>query len=204
MLADRNSKGGRQNKFCLSVTMQQKQTIMHYQPLKAAAFLRITVAVPNLVTQARGAPLLPPCSPCMHAAVQAADAELCCGHAGILENGLNLDSLQRHMAFTTYDSHVLFALRFMIDCDIVGGNWVELKVATLRFLLGDSSKPRAPHSNQGCVPVAGGRVPAAGRPGPAAAEPLPAGGACALHQPHQPPRGWYASQRMQQCAQPLL
>ena len=39
-----------------------------------------------------------------------------------------MDSLQRHMSFTTYDSHVLFALRFMIDCDIVGGNWVELKV----------------------------------------------------------------------------
>ena len=128
MLADRNSKGGRQNKFCLSVTMQQKQTIMHYQPLKAAVFLRITVAVPNLVTQARGADLWPPALRACKAPRRAADTVPC--HTGILENGLNLDSLQRHMAFTTYDSHVLFALRFMIDCDIVGGNWVELKVAT--------------------------------------------------------------------------
>ena len=54
MLADRNSKGGRQNRFCLSVTLEQKQTIMHYQPLKSKAFLRITVATPNLVTQTRG------------------------------------------------------------------------------------------------------------------------------------------------------
>lgn len=54
MLGDRNSKGGRQSKFCLGVQMVQKQTIMHYQPQKSRAFLRITVATPNLVTQARG------------------------------------------------------------------------------------------------------------------------------------------------------
>lgn len=54
MLGDRNSKGGRQSKFCLGVAMVQKQTIMHYQPQKSRTFLRITVATPNLVTQARG------------------------------------------------------------------------------------------------------------------------------------------------------
>lgn len=26
----------------------------------------------------------------------------------------------------TYESNVLFALRFMIDCNIVGGNWIEV------------------------------------------------------------------------------
>lgn len=51
----------------------------------------------------------------------------------MLETGFHLDSLQRAQSFTTYESHVLFALRFMIDCDIVGGNWVELKVATDRL-----------------------------------------------------------------------
>ena len=29
-------------------------------------------------------------------------------------------------SFTTYESNVLFALRFMIDHEVVGGNWVEL------------------------------------------------------------------------------
>lgn len=54
MLGDRNSKGGRQTKFCLRVDMVQKQTIMHYQPHKSRTFLCIVVATPNLVTQARG------------------------------------------------------------------------------------------------------------------------------------------------------
>jgi hypothetical protein len=53
MLAERNGKGGRQSRFCLAVEMVQKQSIWHYQPLKSCAFLRIVVATPNLVTQAR-------------------------------------------------------------------------------------------------------------------------------------------------------
>ncbi len=57
----------------------------------------------------------------------------------MLENGINVDSLQRHMAFTTYESGVLFALRFMIDCSIVGGNWVELKAGAYVLSEGNSS-----------------------------------------------------------------
>lgn len=33
----------------------QRQTVMHYQAARARAFLRIVVATPNLVAQARGA-----------------------------------------------------------------------------------------------------------------------------------------------------
>ena len=58
MLADRNGKGGRQSKFCLRVEMAQKQSIWHYQPVKSCTFLRVIVATPNLVTQARGASVL--------------------------------------------------------------------------------------------------------------------------------------------------
>ena len=29
-------------------------------------------------------------------------------------------------SFMTYESNVLFALRFMIDCNVVGGNWIEV------------------------------------------------------------------------------
>ena len=53
MLAERNGKGGRQSRYCLAVEMAQKQSIWHYQPLKSCTFLRIVVATPNLVTQAR-------------------------------------------------------------------------------------------------------------------------------------------------------
>lgn len=44
---------------------------------------------------------------------------------GILERGVQVEGLG-HKSFLTYESNVLFALRFMIDCNIVGGNWIEL------------------------------------------------------------------------------
>lgn len=52
-LAERNQKGG-QRRFCLDVSMVQRQTVLHYQPRKSRAFFRIVVATPNLVAQSRG------------------------------------------------------------------------------------------------------------------------------------------------------
>ncbi|CAN6476021.1 unnamed protein product [Victoria cruziana] len=43
----------------------------------------------------------------------------------ILERGIQIDGLGLK-SFITYESNVLFALRFMIDCNIVGGNWIEV------------------------------------------------------------------------------
>ena len=48
---------------------------------------------------------------------------------GILEQGVYIESLNMSRGFTTYESNVLFALRFMIDHGVVGGNWVELPAA---------------------------------------------------------------------------
>ncbi|KAF9610167.1 hypothetical protein IFM89_020604, partial [Coptis chinensis] len=45
----------------------------------------------------------------------------------ILERGIQIDGLGIK-SFVTYESNVLFALRFMIDCDIVGGNLIEVPV----------------------------------------------------------------------------
>ena len=59
MLAERNGKGGRQSRYCLAVELAQKQSIWHYQSLKSCTFLRIVVATPNLVTQARSEQLAP-------------------------------------------------------------------------------------------------------------------------------------------------
>lgn len=47
--------------------------------------------------------------------------------AGILDRGIQIDGLGMK-SFMTYESNVLFALRFMIDCNIVGGNWIEVPV----------------------------------------------------------------------------
>jgi DNA polymerase family B, exonuclease domain len=46
-------------------------------------------------------------------------------YAGILERGITIDGLGSK-SFITYESNILFALRFMIDCNIVGGNWIEV------------------------------------------------------------------------------
>jgi hypothetical protein len=54
-LAARNSRGGRQSRYCLRIELVQRQTVMHYQAARSRSFLRIVVATPNLVAQARGA-----------------------------------------------------------------------------------------------------------------------------------------------------
>ena len=63
--------------------------------------------------------------------------------AGMLETGFQIDSLHQAQSFTTYESHVLFALRFMIDCSITGGNWVELKAGAYKLLSMDDSRKQS-------------------------------------------------------------
>lgn len=47
--------------------------------------------------------------------------------AALFEAGISLRWMDgRYWRSTTYESNVLYALRFMIDCGVVGGNWVEL------------------------------------------------------------------------------
>ena len=41
-----------------------------------------------------------------------------------------MESMDTTRVFPTYESNVLFVLRFMVDCDVVGGNWVELPAGT--------------------------------------------------------------------------
>lgn len=127
----------------------------------------------------------------------------------MLEHGINVDSLGRHMAFMTYESHVLFALRFMIDCDLVGGNWVELKAGCYSVLDQEVPIPsystvahcqmqvfNALHFCKGslqCFLVWHAVVFEACQrcfticTGPQEAQPLPARDACASQQYHQPP-----------------
>ncbi|KAK9843469.1 hypothetical protein WJX81_004288 [Elliptochloris bilobata] len=115
-LAARNARGGRQSRFCMRVELVQRQTVMHYQAARSRTFLRIVVATPNLVAQARG----------------------------ILEGGIFVEALNTTRAFLTYESHVVFALRFMIDASIVGGNWVELPPSKYR-LVPDADPARVTH-----------------------------------------------------------
>ncbi|XP_047334461.1 DNA polymerase delta catalytic subunit [Impatiens glandulifera] len=83
-------------KFILRIEMVQKKSIMHYQQQTSQTFLKIIVALPTAVSSCRG----------------------------ILDRGIHIDGLGMK-SFMTYESNILFALRFMIDCNIVGGNWIE-------------------------------------------------------------------------------
>lgn len=83
---------------CLRVELLQRQTVMYYQPAGPKPFLRIVLSTPNLVAPCRG----------------------------MIEGGIQLPWLNRRLGGVTYESNVLYPLRFMIDCGLVGGCWVEL------------------------------------------------------------------------------
>ncbi|KAG0586012.1 hypothetical protein M758_2G055400 [Ceratodon purpureus] len=92
-----SNRNSKSQNFITKIEIVQKRSVMYYQVQKARSFLKIFVALPTMVAGCRG----------------------------ILEKGINIDGIGQR-CFLTYESNVLFALRFMIDCDIVGGNWVEL------------------------------------------------------------------------------
>ena len=61
--------------------------------------------------------------------------------AGIFETGVPLECLGgRIKAFVTYESGVLFVLRFMVDTGVVGGNWVECPAGS--YTLQGADDPR--------------------------------------------------------------
>lgn len=75
-------------------------------------FLRITLASPKLVPTARS----------------------------LLQNGrIRVPGYARSFEFQTYESDIPFVLRWMIDCNVVGANWVCAKAGTYK-LVGDQSK----------------------------------------------------------------
>ncbi|GFY91305.1 DNA polymerase delta subunit 1 [Actinidia rufa] len=86
-------------KLVRRVEMVHRRSIMYYQKLGSQPFLKLVVALPTMVTSCRG----------------------------ILDRGIQIDGLGMK-SFITYESNVLFALRFMIDCNVVGGNWIEVPV----------------------------------------------------------------------------
>ncbi|XP_020112061.1 DNA polymerase delta catalytic subunit [Ananas comosus] len=86
-------------RFVKRVELVQKKSIMYYQPQQSQPFLKIVVALPTMVASCRG----------------------------ILERGIMLEGLGSR-SFITYESNILFALRFMIDCNIVGANWIEAPI----------------------------------------------------------------------------
>jgi DNA polymerase delta subunit 1 len=87
--------------YCLSVESVQRSSIYGYAP-KHSTFLKVTLASPKHVPTLRS----------------------------LLEMGVKLMPTYPHQQFVTYESNLPFVLRFMVDRDIVGGNWITLAAGT--------------------------------------------------------------------------
>ncbi|KAI4310823.1 hypothetical protein MLD38_035775 [Melastoma candidum] len=85
------------------IELVQKRSIMYYQQQTSHPFLKIVVSLPSMVPTCRG----------------------------ILDRGIQIEGLGMK-SFMTYESNILFPLRFMIDCDVVGGNWIEVAAGMYR------------------------------------------------------------------------
>ncbi|CAL5321177.1 unnamed protein product [Camellia sinensis] len=103
------------------IEMVQRRSIMYYQQQDSQPFLRIVVALPTMITSCRDGLGFTTVMP----------AYVTDLWFGILDRGIQIDGLGMK-SFMTYESNVLFALRFMIDCNIVGGNWIEVPAGKYR------------------------------------------------------------------------
>ncbi|WOG82089.1 hypothetical protein DCAR_0101250 [Daucus carota subsp. sativus] len=84
-------------KFVRRVEMVLDKSIINRQELGPQPFLKIVVALPTMVAG-------------------------CCG---MLDKGIQVEGLDMK-SFVTYEGSICFAMRFMFDCNIVGGNWIEV------------------------------------------------------------------------------
>ncbi|KAF0894590.1 hypothetical protein E2562_001890 [Oryza meyeriana var. granulata] len=121
-------------RFVKRIELMQKQTIMHYQPHQSQPFLKIVVALPTMVASCRG----------------------------ILERGIAIEGIGSK-SFLTYESNILFALRFMIDCNIVGGNWIEVPAGKYSDLVSHAAEGE--HSKMAPFRILSFDIECAGRKG---------------------------------------
>ncbi|KAI8780966.1 DNA polymerase delta catalytic subunit [Biomphalaria glabrata] len=81
----------------LAVECVERESIYGYHGNKKSLFLKITVAIPRLI------------APCKR----------------LLEQGIQISGYSHH-GFQTYESNIDFEIRFMVDANVVGCNWIEL------------------------------------------------------------------------------
>jgi DNA polymerase family B, exonuclease domain len=82
----------------VSVEMVQRTNLWQYQGTTSRPYLKITTALPNMVAPARGA----------------------------LEDGVRCSDGRQLPSLGSYESNVLYALRFMVDTSMGGGQWLEV------------------------------------------------------------------------------
>ncbi|XP_029440886.1 DNA polymerase delta catalytic subunit [Rhinatrema bivittatum] len=99
----------------LATEICMKESIYGYHGKKVLPFLKITMALPRLLAPAKR----------------------------LLEQGLRCGPLPLH-CYQAYETNIDFEIRFMVDTDVVGCNWIELPAGKYRLRKelsnGDSSK----------------------------------------------------------------
>ncbi|XP_061445561.1 DNA polymerase delta catalytic subunit isoform X1 [Rhineura floridana] len=103
----------------LAVEICNKQNMYGYHGEHLVPFLKITMAMPRLIAPAKR----------------------------LLEQGLRCGTLGVHH-YQAYESNIDFEIRFMVDQDVVGCNWIELPAGKYRLRqeqpAGESSKENPP------------------------------------------------------------
>ena len=93
----RASRGNGIENLVLSVQVERKESIRGYHGNTKKKFLKITIALPKLVAPARR----------------------------ILETGFSVPGYGEQ-GFQTFESNIDFEVRFMVDKNVVGCNWIEI------------------------------------------------------------------------------
>ncbi|KAM5131970.1 DNA polymerase delta catalytic subunit [Mantella aurantiaca] len=88
----------------LAVDICMKENMYGYHGKRSMPFLKITMALPRLIAPAKR----------------------------LLEQGLRVDSFPTH-SYQAYEANIDFEIRFMVDNDIVGCNWIELPAGKYRI-----------------------------------------------------------------------
>ncbi|CAD5114717.1 DgyrCDS3760 [Dimorphilus gyrociliatus] len=96
----------------LNVEVCQKENIYYFRRNRKSAFLKITMALPKLIAPAKR----------------------------LLEQGFSFPGYRNH-CYSAYESNVDFEIRFMVDVNIVGANWIEAKAGTYKLRSPNSSFP---------------------------------------------------------------
>ncbi|XP_044300677.1 DNA polymerase delta catalytic subunit [Varanus komodoensis] len=110
------------NQVVLAVELCNKQSMYGYHGQHLIPFLKITMAMPRLIAPAKR----------------------------LLEQGLRCGNLGVHH-YQAYESNIDFEIRFMVDRDVVGCNWIELPAGKYHLRqeqpVGESSKENPPKTS---------------------------------------------------------
>ncbi|XP_072172406.1 DNA polymerase delta catalytic subunit-like [Diadema setosum] len=124
ILADMRSNKDNITQAVLAIDVTQKENIYGYHGNKMMPFLKITVAYPKLIAPARR----------------------------LLEGGISLAGYGNR-GYQTFESNIDFEIRFMVDTDVVGCNWIEVPAGTYK-LRSSSTSPGSVSSAQIEIDVA--------------------------------------------------